>query len=105
MSVRNWRSSDRFTASSDFELKLVTKVVPGTEIVVSVDPDGVISSIKIGDVMPKLPSTLLLFQTLLVLVRDGNKPLSVAVAVPHAAVLGQFGGSGWPMVTVDAFPA
>jgi hypothetical protein len=46
-----------------------------------------------------------LFQTLLLLAADGNAPLSVAFAVPHAAVDGQTGGKGCPMAKVDASPA
>jgi hypothetical protein len=58
-----------------------------------------------GDVMPKLPSALLLFQTLLLLAVDGNVPLSVAVFVPQEAVTGHTGGNGWPTITVEASPA
>jgi hypothetical protein len=53
---------------------------------------------KIGEVTPKLPSTVLLFQTL------GKAPVLVAVAVGQAAVAGQLGGSFWPTVTVVASP-
>jgi hypothetical protein len=73
-------------------------------MVVKTVPVVVISSMKIGEVTPKLPSTVSLFQTLLVVVREGNKPLLVALPVPHAAVLGQSGGKASPMVTVDAVP-
>src|SRR5579862_671572 len=59
---------------------------------------------KIGDVIPKLPSTASLFQTLLVLPMDGYAPLSVAFPVPQAAVAGHTGGRGCPTVTVVASP-
>lgn len=97
-------SVDRLTASSDFELKLVVNVAPGTDRVFTTVPVGVSWSINIGDVIPKLPSTVSLFQTLLVLPMAGKAPLFVAVPVPQLAVAGQFGGSGWPMVTEAAVP-
>jgi hypothetical protein len=93
-------------ASSDFELKLVVKVVGGIAMVVRTAPeDGESSSMKIGEVTPKLPSAKSLFQTLLVVLRDGKRPLFVAVPVPQAAVEGQLGGNGSPIMTVDATPA
>jgi hypothetical protein len=58
-----------------------------------------------GEVIPKLPSTLLLFQTLFVLVVEGYAPLSVAAAVAHTAVEGQTGGSACPLMMVVASPA
>jgi hypothetical protein len=68
-------------------------------------PAGVIWSKKIGAVIPKLPSTLSLFQTLLLLVVDGYAPLSLATPVPHLAVEGQTGGIACPLMTVVASPA
>jgi hypothetical protein len=58
-----------------------------------------------GEVIPKLPSTASLFQTLFVLVVVGKAPLSLAAPVPHAAVDGQTGGSACPLMTVVASPA
>src|SRR5271165_483157 len=54
--------------------------------------------------MPKLPSTVLLFQTLLELVVDGYAPLSVAFPVPQLAVVGQTGGKGCPTARMEASP-
>lgn len=104
MKVRYFASSDRFNATSDFELKLVVTKVVGTASVLTSVPAVVIWSRKSGDVTPKLPSTLSLFQTLLVLPTAGKAPVSVAVPVPQEAVAGQFGGSGCPTVTVAAVP-
>ena len=71
MKVSAVPSGERFSASSDFELKLVLTRLGGIGSVLTSVPVGVIWSRKIGDVMPKLPSTLSLFQTLLLLVVDG----------------------------------
>jgi len=64
-------SDERFSASSDVELKLVVTRLDGTGRVLTSVPVGVIWSRKIGDVIPKLPSALSLFQTLLVLLVEG----------------------------------
>ena len=56
-------SEDKLSASSDFELKLVVTRFPGTASVFTTVPVGVTWSRKMGDVIPKLPSTRLLFQT------------------------------------------
>src|SRR5215471_18151761 len=74
-------SVDRFTASSDFELKLVTRRFVGTGSVPRRFPSVVRLSRKIGEVTPKLPSGLSLFQTLWLSARFGYSPLSTAV--PH----------------------
>src|SRR5579864_6746131 len=71
MNVRIWRLVDRLSASSDFELKLVTiwsfrlarLELFGTSSVLTNQPDGVSSSRKIFDVMPKLPSMGALLNT------------------------------------------
>ena len=61
-----------------------------------------------GDVTPKLPSTVSLFQTLLELPLAGKAPVLVAgppVPAPvHVAVVGQSGGSVVPTVRVLAVP-
>ena len=59
---------------------------------------------RLGALMLKLPSGLLLFHTLLVLPVAGNAPLSVALPLPHDAEVGQTGGKAWPTVTVVAVP-
>ena len=64
-------SVERFSESSDFELKLDTIRPVGTGRLFTSVPVGVIWSRKMGAVTPKLPSALSLFQTLLVLVVDG----------------------------------
>jgi hypothetical protein len=66
MKVTYRPSVDRFSASSDFDEKLVTMWSPsspepfrdpsGSRSVLSSRPDGVSWSRKIGDVTPKLPS-------------------------------------------------
>src|SRR5579872_1219426 len=121
MKVIERPSIDRFRASSDFELKLVTILSVGTAKVPSFQPSGVMSSRKIGEVIPKLPSELALFQTLWQSKRFGYSPLSLAT--PHGTVTGvvlpvvvgtltvspvvpptQPKGSVSPMVMVDALP-
>src|SRR5580700_8517769 len=84
MKVIERPSTDRFRASSDFELKLVTIRSVGMRRVPSSQPSVVMSSRKMGDAMPKLPSDFALFQTLWVLNRLGYSPLSVAT--PHGTV-------------------
>jgi hypothetical protein len=91
-------------AISDFELKLVLTIFGGIASVFTSVPVVVIWSRKIGDVMPKLPSTASLFQTLLVLPATGYAPLSVAFPEPQEAVEGHTGGSACPTVTVAAVP-
>src|ERR1700751_4167242 len=105
-------STERFKASSDFELKLVTMRSLGTASVPIFLQSVVRLSRKMGEVTPKLPSDLSLSKTL------GYFPSAVAVA--HATFTGvvppassgtltvlatQPGGSVWPMVTVAALPA
>src|SRR5579859_2655719 len=109
MNVSARRSVERFSASSDLELKLVTIRRGSIGSVLTTCPPGVTSSRKIGAVTPKLPSTWSLFQTLLGLPIAGNEPLSTAATPalfgpPHFAVGGQRGGSNSPTVTVDAVP-
>src|SRR5260221_13761087 len=101
MNVSAVPSVDRFTASSDFELKLVVTMLLGMASVLVTVPVELIWSRKIGEVIPKLPSVLLFFQKLLLLVGDGEAPLSVAFAVPHTAVDGQTGGNDWPAIIVE----
>ena len=61
-------------------------------------PAGVISSRKMGEVMPKLASGVSLLKTV------GKVPSDTAV--PQVTLLGllgtQFGGKVWPMVTEPA---
>src|SRR5580704_17390971 len=73
-------SVERFTASSDFELKLVTRRSVGIGRVSRSSPRVVMLSKKIGEVRPKLPSAVSLFHTLCVSVKLGYSPLSIAVA-------------------------
>src|SRR5215467_2690193 len=110
-------SEDKFTDSSDFELKLVTSRSDGTGSVPSSFPCLSILSRKIGEVTPKLPSGPSLLNTLLSSCRLGYSPLDTAVphftftvVVPPAksgsvTVFGvQPGGSVCPGVTVLASP-
>src|SRR5215813_13357998 len=85
MNVRLRPLVDRFSASSDFDEKLVASRSPrppspldpsGTRSVLIRCPDGVISSRKTGDVIPKLASARSLFHTW------GYVPSLVAVAHP-----------------------
>ena len=105
-------SVDRFSANSDFELKLVTIWSLGMGSVPSKNPSLVILSRKIGEVTPKLPSGPSLLNTV------GYVPSATAVpqvtftfAVPPASngtrtvPATQPGGNVWPTVTVAAFPA
>src|ERR1700677_2482725 len=105
MNVRKFPSRERFSASSDFELKLVTiwvlsLVIPrsrlfGTSRELNLRPNGVISSRKIRDVIPKLASTGALLNT------KGYNPLFTAVT--HPPVEGAHsGGSAWPTLTLAA---
>src|SRR5580704_19542311 len=107
MNVTTLPSVERLRASSDLELKLVTIMLLGMASVLTVVPDGVIWSRKMGEVIPKLPSTTSLLKTLLVLVVEGYAPLAVAFPAhaPGAAVLalaGQTGGNVSPMTTALA---
>src|SRR5215469_4580145 len=79
-------SLERFSASSDFELKLVTIRSLGIASVLRRSPLVVRLSRKIGDETPKLPSLLALFQTLCESLRFGNSPLSEAT--PQGTVTG-----------------
>src|SRR5580704_13257084 len=103
MKVITLPSVDRFSPSSDLELKLVTTILLGTAKLLTVVPEGVSWSRKIGEVTPKLPSTLLLLKMLLALVVDAYAPLSEALAAVQApadavsAVAGQTGGNAWPL--------
>jgi hypothetical protein len=104
MKVTAVPSAETFNASSLLELKLVFTIVVGIASEPTSVPLVESWSRKIGDVTPKLPSALSLFQTLLVPASEGYAPLSVAFAVPHAAEEGQTGGSGWPTARVAALP-
>jgi len=86
MNVREFPSTERLIASSDFELKLVTIKLLGTVSVPSRVPLVVRLSRKIGEVMPKLPSVAALFQTLCESFRFGNPPLSLAT--PQVTITG-----------------
>src|SRR5215831_2953788 len=105
-------SVDRFNASSDFELKLVTIWSVGTASVPSCSPLVLRLSRKMGDVMPKLPSGPSLLKTV------GYVPS--ATAVPHFTFTvvvpparsgrvtvraTQPGGNVWPTVTREGLPA
>src|SRR5271165_4276872 len=110
MKVITLPSVDRFSPSSDLELKLVTIMLLGTSKVLTVVPDGAIWSRKMGEVTPKLPSIVLLLKTLLVPVVDAYAPLATALSwqAPGDAVLalaGQTGGNTEPTTTVVASPA
>src|ERR1017187_714901 len=105
MKVITLPSVDRFSPNSDLELKLVTIMLLGTAKLLTVVPDGVSWSRKMGEVTPKLPSILLLLNTLLALLVDAYAPLSVAFAAqaPADAVLalaGHTGGNAAPTTTV-----
>jgi hypothetical protein len=54
----DWPSSERFKASSDFELKLVTIWSLGIGSVPRRWPSVAMLSRKIGEVKPKLPSAV-----------------------------------------------
>src|ERR1700722_6747248 len=107
MKVRKLGSEESFSANSDFELKLVPiwSFVGGTPFCelfgtsseVTSEPDGVIWSRKIFEVIPKLPSPESLFQTY------GYVPSLIAVVSgvvhePEAAT--QFGGRAVIPITV-----
>ena len=64
MNVIDFPSVDRFTASSDLELKLVTARFVGIARVLRSLPSIVRLSKKIGEVTPKLPSEVSLLKTL-----------------------------------------
>ena len=104
MNVRALPSVETFRANSDLEGKLVVTKPVGMASVFTSVPDGVIWSRNIGEVIPKLPSTLLLLNTLLLLPISGKAPESVAIAVPHTAVVGQMGGKRCPTDTEFASP-
>jgi hypothetical protein len=63
MNVTSVPAVERFSASSDFEEKLVTRSREGTSIRLSTCPHGVSSSRNTGEVTPKLPSTRSLLNT------------------------------------------
>src|SRR5215472_4204405 len=86
MKVRDCPSTDRLSASSDFELKLVTIRSVGTGKEPRNSPSVVILSRKIGDVIPKLLSLAALFHTLCESLLLGNSPLSLAM--PQGTVTG-----------------
>jgi hypothetical protein len=86
MNVMDFPSIERFSASSDFELKLVTILSLGIGREPSSQPSVVTLSRKIGEVTPKLPSEPELFQTLCESKRFGNSPLSEAI--PQVTVTG-----------------
>src|SRR5882724_8032680 len=111
MKVIDLPSTDRFKASSDFELKLVTNRSLGTANVPIRSPFVVRLSRKIGDVTPKPPSARSLLKTV------GYVPSAVAVAhftftvVVPPAIRGrvtvfatQPGGKVCPTDTVAACP-
>src|SRR5579862_9389487 len=119
MKVRDFPSAERFSASSDLEVKLVTILSVGMAIVPSRSPDVDRLSRKIGELMPKLESVPALFQTLCESFRFGYSPLSLAtpqgtftlVVPPGGVVFGtltvtatQPGGNVSPITTVSAVP-
>jgi hypothetical protein len=63
MNVTSWPLVDGFSASSDFDERLVTSSRDGTLIVPIRCPHGVSSSSEILDVTPKLASTRALLKT------------------------------------------
>src|SRR5579863_5561758 len=79
MNVSDFPSTERLSASSDFELKLVTIKSVGIASVPRRSPLVVRLSRKIGEEIPKLPSLFELFQTLCESLRFGNSPLSEAI--------------------------
>src|ERR1700744_4072351 len=94
-----WRPSvDRLSASSDLELKLVTRSLVGTAMVRSGNPSGVTSSKNIAEVIPKLGSYKTSFQT------SGYVPSKGAPdgAEQPPVVAAQFGGSTSPTFTFAA---
>jgi hypothetical protein len=99
-------SVERFSATSDLELKLVVPRLGGIGSVLTSVPVGVSWRRKTGEVMPKLPSTRSLLNTLFVLVVEAYAPLSVAFAALHCvvAVAGHTGGNGCPTASVAALP-
>src|SRR5271168_1507186 len=84
MKVIDLPSTERFSASSDLELKLVTSLALGIGSVPSNLPSVLRLSRKIGELTPKLPSEFALFHTLCESARFGNSPLSDAT--PQATV-------------------
>src|SRR5215469_16393779 len=78
MNVRDFPSTERFIASSDFELKLVTILSVGTGRAPNSTPSVVKLSKTIGDETPKLPSVFELFQTLCGSEACGAFPRSLA---------------------------
>src|ERR1700691_5580186 len=73
MKVIDLPSTERFTANSDFELKLVTIRSVGIARVRIRWPSVARLSKKIGEVMPKWPSAALLLKT------PGNVPSAMGV--------------------------
>jgi hypothetical protein len=64
MNVTAVPSVDRFTASSDFEEKLVVTILGGIgKVLIAAPVVGFNWSRKIGDVIPKLPSVVSLAKT------------------------------------------
>ena len=63
MNVTSRPLVDRFSASSDFDEKLVTRSRVGTLNLPSIAPSGVTRSRKIGAATPKLGSTMSLLNT------------------------------------------
>jgi hypothetical protein len=84
MNVMDFPSIERFSASSDLELKLVTIRSLGIGSVPKSRPSVERLSRKIGELTPKLPSEPELFQTLCESLRLGASPLSLAT--PHVTV-------------------
>jgi hypothetical protein len=79
MNVIDRPSIERFKASSDFELKLVTILSLGIGSVPNGQPSVVKLSRNIGELTPKLPSVVELFHTLCESFRFGASPLSLAI--------------------------
>src|SRR6476659_2859764 len=79
MKVTDLPSDDKFTASSDFELKLVTNKSVGIGNVPMSLPCLSMLSRKIGEVTPKLASGPSLFHTLLLSCKFGYSPFETAV--------------------------
>src|SRR5580704_5692378 len=77
MNVTDFPSIERFSASSDFELKLVTIRSLGIGSVPRSRPSVERLSRKIGELTPKLPSEPELFHTLCESLRLGASPLSL----------------------------
>ena len=85
-----WRPLvERFSASSDFDEKLVTSWLDGTGRVETSRPAGVYWSSTIGAATPKLESTMSLLNTY------GYAPSAVAVAHPVVQPGGSTVTPGW----------